>query len=150
MRTSRFFVLVWLAGATSAPAAVETSISVDPAGPNTVAFEPVAARFVRLVIYRSSRSQPCIDELEVYGPGDEESGEEENLALASTGSKAAASSCLAGYAAHAVDHLNDGAYGNERSWACGAQSGWVQIEFPRDTTVDRVVFSRDRHGKYSD
>ncbi len=115
MGTGRFFALVWLAGSLPAQAGVETFISVDPAGANTVAFEPVQTRFIRFVVLRSSRSQPCIDELEVYGPGSHD-----NLALASAGAKATASSCLAGYPAHAVDHLNDGKYGNQRSWACGA------------------------------
>ena len=128
---------------------VETGISVDPAGANTVVFDPVEARFVRFVIHKSHSHQPCIDELEVYGPSDRNDGEK-NLALASAGAIATASSTLPGHAIHRIEHLNDGKYGNDQSWICGEQSGWAQVELPAVATVDRVVFSRDRAGKHAD
>ncbi len=28
--------------------------------------------------------------------------------------------------------------------------GWVVLEFPRSTTIDRVVWGRDREGKFAD
>ncbi len=120
--------------------------SFEPDKPNRIAFAPVEARFVRLVIRDSLQSQPCIDELEVYGP---EGGE--NLALAGAGAKAAASSCLPGYSIHQVAHLNDGLYGNSHSWiAAGMRNEWAQIEFPGTVSVASVVFSRDREGRYRD
>jgi hypothetical protein len=120
--------------------------SFAPDKPNRIAFAPTEARFVRLVIRNSLQSQPCIDELEIYGP---EGGT--NLALASAGSKATASSCLPGYPIHQIAHLNDGLYGNSHSWiAAGTRNEWVQIEFPKPVSVAMLVFTRDREGRYRD
>jgi len=119
---------------------------LEPAQPNEVRFEPVAARFVRFVIHASNRGQPCLDELEIYAPGGEV-----NLALAERGARAAASSCLPGYPIHQIPHLNDGLYGNSHSWIAAGTSGeWAQVELPRVQEVSRVVFSRDRDGRYRD
>jgi len=83
------------------------SDSFAPDKPNSIEFALSEARFVRLVIRGSLQGQPCIDELEVYGPGGGA-----NLALAGAGAKATASSCFAGYSIHQIAHLNDGLYGN--------------------------------------
>ena len=115
--------------------------------PYAVDFAPQSARFVRIVLRGSnSGSQACIDEIEVYGPD-----AERNYALDTGGAVASASSCLSGYAAHAIPHLNDGKYGNARSWI-PATSGeeWAQIELHEPTAVARVVISRDREGRYGD
>jgi len=120
--------------------------SFAPDKPNRIEFAPSQARFVRLVIRDSLQSQPCIDELEIYGPGGGK-----NLALAAAGAKATASSCLPGYPIHQIAHLNDGLYGNSHSWiAAGTRNEWAQIEFPRVVSVAMVVFSRDREGRYRD
>jgi hypothetical protein len=109
-------------------------------------FAPRQARFVRLVIRRSHAGAVCLDELEIYGLNSET-----NLALASRGAAARASSLLAGYAIHAVAHLNDGRYGNDHSWIAATEGeAWVQIEFPASAQVARVVLSRDRNGQYTD
>jgi len=114
--------------------------TISPDRPNVIAFPPAEARFVRVVIFATSQGQPCIDELEVYGP---QGGD--NLARADAGAKAAASSNIASHAIHQVAHLNDGQYGNAHSWiAAGTEGEWAQIELPRLATVDRVVLSRDR------
>lgn len=116
-----------------------------PDAANEIKFPPTAARFVRLVIHGSS-GQPCIDELEVYADGSRE-----NLALASRGAQAAASSCLPGYQFHQIEHLNDGRYGNSRSWiAGGRENEWAEIQLPAPAKVSKVVFSRDREGQYRD
>ncbi|MBM4036021.1 MAG: hypothetical protein FJ291_30175, partial [Planctomycetes bacterium] len=95
---------------------------IRPDKPNAVAFAPQEAKLIRFVIFASSASQACIDELEVYGPDGKE-----NLALAKAGAKASASSCLPGYAIHAIPHLNDGLYGNDHSWiAAGTGQEWAQ------------------------
>jgi hypothetical protein len=118
---------------------------ISPDKPNAFTFSPVEARFVRLMIY-SADGQPCIDELEVY-----DAGGKANLALASAGGKATASSCIAGFAIHQVAHLNDGLYGNSHSWIAASDTDeWAQIELPRAAMVAKVVFSRDREGKYKD
>ncbi len=133
-----------LAVLTLAALAAEPALAPDRA--NVIAFPPVRARLVRFVIHASSRGQPCLDELEVYGPDGKR-----NLALADSGAKATASSCLAGYAIHQIAHLNDGRYGNDHSWiAAGTTGEWAQIELARPATVAKVVFSRDRQGRYRD
>ena len=117
-RIIAFALLLLAAGATSA---------VTPDQANEIRFPARPARFVRVLIHASSQGEPCIDELEVFAA----SGTK-NLALASGGAKASASSCLAGYAIHQTAHLNDGRYGNARSWiAAGRRDEWVQIELPQ-------------------
>jgi hypothetical protein len=112
----------------------------------TIDFPVQDARRVRLLIQRSHAGQPCLDELEVYGPNSST-----NLALARRGAIARASSLLPGYAIHAVAHLNDGRYGNDHSWiAASAGEEWVEIELPAPTPLARVVLSRDRDGQFAD
>jgi hypothetical protein len=117
--------------------AVRTELNVDH-------FPPVAARFVRFTIEATNSSQPCIDELEIFAG-------EKNVALASLGAKATASSTLPGHEIHKLEHINDGRYGNGRSWISNeAGQGWVQIELPKPMTISRVEWARDRESKYSD
>ena len=126
--------------------ALAADITIHPDKANSIELPAAEARYVRMAILAGSDTQPCIDELEVYGPGGKE-----NLALASSGAKATASSCLAGYPIHQTAHLNDGLYGNDHSWIAAGSSGeWAQIELPRPMTVNRVVFSRDRTGRFHD
>lgn len=114
--------------------------------PFSITFEPQQMRFVRVAIHRTSQSEPCIDELEVYGPDGKT-----NLALATDGAKASASSCLSGYSAHRIEHLNDGQYGNGRSWVAATTTGqWAQIELAAPVRIGRVEISRDREGNYHD
>jgi hypothetical protein len=146
---SALFLFAAEAGVPPAPAApIKPSgpLVVEADRPNTVIFPPARARFVRFVIHASTQGEPCIDELEVYGPEGKQ-----NLALARGGAAATASSCLPGYAIHQIAHLNDGRYGNDHSWIA-ATSGeeWAQIELPRATEVAKVVFSRDRQGQFKD
>ena len=120
--------------------------AIRPDQPNVVAFAPQDARFVRFLIQAASRGEACIDELEVYGADDRR-----NLALAAEGAKATASSCLAGHRQHAIEHLNDGEYGNDHSWIPATTGDeWAQIELPKPTKVAKVVFSRDRNRLYVD
>ncbi len=137
-RSAALLVLAAPAFAADAP--------IAPDRPTAIAFPAAEARFVRVVIHATTQGQPCLDELEVYGPDGKE-----NLARAGAGAKASASSCLPGYAIHQVGHLNDGRYGNDHSWiAAGTEGEWAQIELPRAATVDRVVLSRDREGRFRD
>ncbi len=106
---------------------------------------PRLAKFVRVEL-TENEGQPGIDELEVFGPHGEV-----NLALAENGAIASASSCLAGYPIHQIAHLNDGRYGNEKSWiAAGSRDEWIQIELAAPAEIARVKFGRDRHGRYQD
>jgi hypothetical protein len=112
--------------------------AVNPAR-NVDEFAPVAARFVRFTILATrSQDEPCLDELEVFGPDNED-----NLALAKRGARASASSLLPGYAIHQVRHLNDGRFGNDFSWICKERAGWAQIELPAAARINKVVWSRD-------
>lgn len=135
-------------------AQLERSPSVPPRGPvrpslNVDRFAPIAARFVRFTVLGTNNLEPCLDELEVYGadsPGD-------NLALAAKGARATASSVYADGAntLHKLEHVNDGRHGNSRSWISGEPgAGWVLIELPQSARVERVVWARDREGKFKD
>jgi hypothetical protein len=126
--------------------AVAADFTVQPGEANAISFPAQQARFVRFVVLTTnSGGEPCLDELEVYGDG------EQNLALAANGAKSTASSCIAGYAVHTIEHLNDGQYGNSYSWvAASAGEEWAQIEFAEPVTVAKVVFSRDRLKQYAD
>lgn len=107
---------------------------------NEDVFAPVTARFVRFtVLATNDGAEPCIDELQVFGPASAA-----NRALASEGAKATAGSLLPGYAIHQVAHLNDGKLGNEHSWVSSAKgTGWAQIELASEQAVSRVIWSRD-------
>ena len=110
---------------------------------NEELFEPVAAKFIRFTIEQTNASQPCIDELEIF------SGTT-NVALSSAGAKATASSTLPGYEIHKLEHVNDGRFGNPRSWISNEAGGWVQIELPAVATINRIVWARDRDGRFGD
>ena len=118
-------------------------------GKNVERFAPVEAKWVRFTISETTQLEPCLDELEVFSAG----SAPRNVALASAGTKATASSTLPGYEIHKLEHVNDGLYGNDRSWISNERGkGWVQLEFPRTETIDRVVWSRDRDNvpRYND
>ncbi len=101
------------------------------------------ARFIRFTIEESSSGQPCLDELEIYSGG-------KNVALASNGAKASSSGDFE-HPSHKLSHINDGQYGNARSWiSAQAKGGWVQIELPAAMPIEHIEWSRDREGKYKD
>ena len=117
--------------------------SVNPRG-NEDRFTSVPAKFVRFTILATNSAEPCIDELELF------SGET-NVALASAGAKATCSSALPGYEIHKLEHVNDGKYGNSRSWISNENgAGWVQIELPEVKSIDRAAWARDRDGRFAD
>ena len=112
----------------------------------SIAFPAQQVKVVRLVIRSTSGGAAGVDELEFFGS---EGGE--NLALATRGAKARASSVIAGHKIHAVANLNDGQFGNDHSWIAGTTGEeWVEIELPNPVSVARITFSRDRTGKFTD
>ncbi|MCA9418322.1 MAG: hypothetical protein KC917_18755, partial [Candidatus Omnitrophica bacterium] len=122
------------------------TLSVHPDKANVITFPQLEAKFIRFLITSTNGGEPCIDEIELYGED-----KETNLALATAGSEATASSCLPGHAIHRIPHLNDGQVGNGHSWiAAGTVDEWAQIELPEATLIEEVVFSRDRTGVYRD
>ncbi len=68
-----------------------------------------------------------------------------NIALASLGTKATASGTYPNSDIHKLEHLNDGIYGNSKSWISNEKGrGWVQLEFPDLREISEVRWSRDR------
>ncbi|QDV69799.1 Planctomycete cytochrome C [Rosistilla carotiformis] len=119
---------------------------------NSLEFEPIDARFVRFTIHDCNRHpslgliEPCLDEFEIFAADPVET----NVALASRGTKLTASGSRTSDK-HRLEHLNDGLYGNSHSWMSDtAGRGWVLLELPETTSIQRVVWSRDRQGKFSD
>ena len=114
---------------------------------NVDEFPPVTARFLRMTIQETNRGEPCLDELEVWS-ADTPS---RNVALSGSGTKVIASGSLDGYKIHRLEHINDGLYGNGRSWISSEYGqGWVQFEFPEPVRIHKVVWSRDREGSFVD
>ncbi|HUE70624.1 MAG TPA: DUF1549 domain-containing protein, partial [Pirellulaceae bacterium] len=110
-------------------------------GRNVDRFVPVEAKFMRFTITATTDIEPCIDELEVFTTGEMP----RNVALATHGAKATSSSNYPHSDIHKLEHVNDGQYGNSRSWISNERGkGWVQLEFAEVQTIDRVIWSRDR------
>jgi hypothetical protein len=100
------------------------------------------------VIFETNLFEPCIDELEIFTSG----SEAKNVALASTGTKVRSSGdYLASPSIHRLEFINDGKYGNSRSWISNQVGrGRIEIEFAEPTTIDRIAWSRDREGAFTD
>src|SRR6266567_372991 len=114
---------------------------------NVDEFPAVQARFVRFTITKTNRGEPCLDELEIFTA----SPEPKNVALASVGARITVSGTLPGYPIHKAEHINDGLYGNGRSWISDENGrGWVVVELPTVEWINRVVWGRDREGKFID
>ena len=115
---------------------------------NVDIFDPIAVRKVRLIVEKTNDGmEPCIDELEIYTSGDVP----RNVALASAGGLATASSTLPKSSIHRLEHLNDGSFGNSHSWISNEKGrGWVQVKLPDKPTIDRIVWGRDREGAFKD
>lgn len=125
------------------PSSVPGANAFHPEKPNVYKFTPLKAQFVKVQLLDTGQVQACIDEFEIFGPDSQT-----NLARAG---KASASSVLPGHASkHQIVFLNDGKYGNPRSWIPAKSTGWAQIKLAESTTIDRVVLSRDREGKLRD
>lgn len=115
----------------------------------------IEARFIRFTIHDANLHpslgllEPCIDELEAWTKGSKDSPER-NVALASLGTKATASGSQTSDR-HQLKHINDGQYGNDRSWMSEAKGrGWVQLELPKPELISKIVWGRDRLGMFSD
>lgn len=111
---------------------------------NVEVFPSQEARFVRFTIRATDGGEPCLDEWEVWS-GDR------NVALASHGTRPTASGTLPGYDIHKLEHINDGNPGNPHSWISTENGrGWIQLEFAQPERIDRMVWGRDREGKFQD
>ncbi len=117
---------------------------------NEERFAAIPARAVRFTILASNDgTEPCIDELEVYEAGGK--GPASNIARASAGTKTSSSGNYLGSPFHKLEHINDGQYGNGRSWISKERGrGWVRIDLPKMAAIDRIVWGRDRELQFSD
>jgi hypothetical protein len=123
--------------------------AVDALG-NVEDIPPTIARRIRFTIRATNDGlEPCLDELQVFAR--DARGSLQNVALASLGTSVAVSSSFPGSAFHKPEHVNDGRFGNERSWISNERGqGWVSVNFGRDYKICRIDWSRDRHGHYGD
>lgn len=116
---------------------------------NSERFDPIKAKRVRFTSFATTnddRYEPCIDELEVF-----QAGSDTNVALAEHGTVPSSSGNYSNTGRHQLKHINDGQYGNERSWISNEKGrGWVQLDFPEPVTIDRIQWGRDRNGKFKD
>jgi mono/diheme cytochrome c family protein len=130
------------------PAATEPRRFPVNARLNTERFKPVKAKYVRFVAFETNSAEPCIDELEIFASGPEA----RNVALASSGAKVRSSGDYsASPSLHRLEFINDGKYGNGRSWISNQVGrGRIEIELAEPTTIDRIVWTRDREGSYAD
>ncbi|MDC0157373.1 DUF1549 domain-containing protein, partial [Verrucomicrobia bacterium] len=112
---------------------------------NFESFSPKKVRFVRFTTEATTNgSEPCIDEIELWTIGEKS----RNAAL---GAKLSSSGNYANNPKHKLVHLNDGKYGNDRSWISHQKGkGWVQLELTESATIDRIEWGRDRTGRYKD
>ncbi len=121
----------------------------DPVSPvkNVERFAPTQAKFVRfttLATIDDNRHQPCIDELEIYATGGSRN-------LAKEGAATSSGNYGDNQGSHKLQKINDGVYGNGSSWISNQYGGgWVQIELPLAQSINRIVWGRDRNGKYAD
>ena len=130
--------LVPLAGSGAQRPPVNARMNVDR-------FPPVRANRVRFTIKQTSNLEPCIDELECFDTVGH------NVALASAGATVSSSGDTVVRGRHELRHINDGLYGNSHSWMSNeVGKGWVILQLPESRTIDRVVWGRDRDGKFTD
>jgi hypothetical protein len=112
---------------------------------NTDRFVAVTAKRLRFTVLATNGLEPCIDELEVFN------GQGQNVALASFDTRAKTSGNTHVPDRHEARFVHNGLYGNSQSWLSNEPGkGWVELEFPSEQEVSRVVWSRDREGKFED
>ncbi|XZE51817.1 DUF1553 domain-containing protein [Planctomycetaceae bacterium SH139] len=105
--------------------------------------QPVMAKHIRFTISATNASQPCLDELEIFSRG-------ENVALATAGATPSSGGDFE-HPFHKLEHINDGRFGNARSWIAAQDSGgWVQISLPAPKQIDHIRWARDREGNFAD
>lgn len=111
---------------------------------NVESFSPRKIKFIQFNISSTlNGAEPCIDELEVY------SGKR-IVSLSTQGVKATSNGDFK-HPLHKLEHINDGAYGNSKSWISAHSSGgWVRLEFPTPVSVDKIIWARDREKNFKD
>jgi mono/diheme cytochrome c family protein len=112
---------------------------------NSDRFTTEKVKRLRFTIQSTNNLEPCIDELEVFD------NNARNIALASHGAKVISSGDTTAADRHELRFINDGRYGNSKSWMSSEMGkGWVVLEFPEEQVIERVVWGRDREGNFAD
>ncbi len=119
---------------------------------NEEIFTPLEAKFVRFAIHDANLHpalgliEPCVDEFEIFTAD----AVPRNVALASFGTKVIASGSRTSDN-HRLEHINDGQYGNSRSWMSDeAGGGWLLFELPAKMRIGKIIWGRDREEKFTD
>ena len=106
---------------------------------------PFLTQRLRFTVLATNSLEPCVDELEVFNAAGD------NVALASAGASFTTGGDKVDPGRHEPGFINDGRHGNERSWmAAQPGAGWVEITFAQPQEIVRVVWARDRLGRYED
>lgn len=108
-------------------------------------FSPVVADAVRMAIHATNAGRPSLFEFEVWSHADAPA----NVALASKGGRASASSFALENQTRHPDNLIDGLYETDDRFPWTAKeggSGWVQVDLAAPTTIDRVAWQRGYEG----
>lgn len=109
---------------------------------NADRFSIVQAKRLRFTILATNNLEPCVDELEVFNTAGINVALDANVA--SSGDTVVADR-------HELRFVNDGHYGNSRSWMSNKKGeGQIELEFAEEQSIDRVVWGRDREGKFAD
>jgi hypothetical protein len=109
---------------------------------NADRFATLRAKRLRFTILATNNLEPCVDELEVFNTAGI------NVALAA---KVTSSGNTVVADRHELRFVNDGHYGNSRSWMSNKKGkGQVELEFAEEQSIDRVVWGRDREGTFAD
>jgi hypothetical protein len=122
---------------------LRTTVGAGPVNLDRIV--PTLTRRIRFTILNTNSLEPCLDELEVY------TTDGINIALSEHGTKATLSGSTLVPNRHDPTFIHDGKYGNESSWMGNEPGkGSVELEFPEAKTITRIVWSRDRTGKFED
>ena len=118
---------------------------------NVERFALVKASAVRFIVFATTQSEPCIDEIELFSSGSAGVPPARPGKIDTTGGKLRSSGDFPNSSLHKLEHLIDGKYGNGRSWISNEVGrGWVEVEFKQPVEIDRIVWSRDRDGQFLD
>jgi len=110
-------------------------------GKNLETFPPLIADRVRITIDATNGSEPCLDEVEAFGPNEPDV----NLFHKNRGVKVTASGSFPPHPFHKLEQINDGNYGNEKSWIGNQVNGvWVEFQLSKPVAIHQILWSRDR------
>ena len=130
-----------------AQVAVSSSLPTNPKL-NEIDGGHLETKFVRFTVWDANLHptlgliEPCIDELEVFS----DESIPRNVALPIHGAKVTASGSRSSEN-HQLAFINDGRYGNSRSWMSDeAGRGWVVVELAEPVKLGKIRWSRDREG----